>query len=59
MVLALTHLQFADDTLVFCGAKLQEIVEVKNLLRSFEVMSGLRINYHKTVVCGVAVLTLK
>lgn len=49
----LTHLQFADDTLIFCGAALEEIKNLKCLLNGFEVMSRLKINYHKSVVCGV------
>lgn len=51
----LTHLQFADDTLIFCGADSNDIIGIKNLLKAFEVMSGLKVNYHKTVVCGVGV----
>ncbi|XP_028085089.1 uncharacterized protein LOC114286192 [Camellia sinensis] len=47
-----THLQFADDTIVFCEAEEQEILNVK---RCFEVLSGLRINFHKSKVCGVGV----
>lgn len=31
------------------------MVFVKRVLRCFEVLSGLRINYHKSVVCGVGV----
>lgn len=51
----LTHLQFADDTLIFSQANLEEIQLIKRLLRVFEVRSGLRINYHKTVLCGIGV----
>lgn len=51
----LTHLQFADDTLIFCEAKMEEISAVKGLLQGFEVMSGLKINYHKSLVCGVGI----
>lgn len=49
----LTHLQFADDTLIFCGADMEEMKNLKCLLKGFEVMSGLKINYHKSVICGV------
>lgn len=52
----LTHLQFANDTLVFCGADLEEFKNIKCLLKGFEVMSGLKINYHKSVVCGVGMV---
>ncbi|XP_028089315.1 uncharacterized protein LOC114289749 [Camellia sinensis] len=53
--LKLSHLQFANDTLLFCAAELEEIVNVKRILRCFEVMSGLTINFHKSVVCGVGI----
>lgn len=49
----LTHLQFADDTLVFCNASVAEIQVVKKLLGDFEEISGLKINYHKTIMCGI------
>ena len=48
-----THLQFADDTLVFFQPKLEKVVSIKNVLKSFEHMSGLKINYQKSIMCGV------
>ncbi|CAL5439736.1 unnamed protein product [Camellia sinensis] len=51
----LSHLQFADDSLLFCEAELSEVLALKRLLRCFEMASGLKINYHKSVVCGVGV----
>ena len=53
--LSLTHLQFADDTLVFCEANREELVNVKRLLRCFEIVSGLRINFKKISLSGVGV----
>ncbi|CAL5344867.1 unnamed protein product [Camellia sinensis] len=50
-----SHLQFADDSILFCEADEGEIVNVKRILRCFELVSGLKINYHKSVVCGVGV----
>ncbi|CAL5393987.1 unnamed protein product [Camellia sinensis] len=49
------YLQFADDTILFCAAEWEEIVNFKRILRCFEVMSGLTINFHKSVVCGVGI----
>lgn len=49
----LTHLQFADDTMVFCNASRDEVLNVKNILLFFEAVSGLKINFHKSVVSGV------
>ena len=53
--MSLTHLQFADDTIIFCNADWDEMLVFKKILRCFEVMSGLKINFHKSVVCGVGV----
>ncbi|XP_028070421.1 uncharacterized protein LOC114272902 [Camellia sinensis] len=51
----LSHLQFADNSLLFCEAELTEVLNLKRILRCFEVSSGLKINYHKSVVCGIGI----
>lgn len=51
----LFYLQFADDSLLFGEAQEAEICNLKRILRCFELISGLRINYHKILVCGVGV----
>ncbi|XP_028084312.1 uncharacterized protein LOC114285459 [Camellia sinensis] len=51
----LSHLQLANDLILFCEADMDQVVIVKRLLRCFEVLSGLKINYHKSVICGVGV----
>ncbi|XP_028106830.1 uncharacterized protein LOC114305894 [Camellia sinensis] len=51
----LSHLQFADDSLLFCEVELLEVLNLKRILRCFEVASGLKINYHKSVVCGIGI----
>jgi len=43
-------LQFADDTIFFCEPSYHNVLVVKAILRSFEVVSGLRVNFHKSVV---------
>lgn len=53
--LKLSHFQFADDTIIFCEADWVEIITIKRILRCFEVMSGLKINFHKSQVCGIGV----
>ncbi|KAK3217810.1 hypothetical protein Dsin_011780 [Dipteronia sinensis] len=44
----LTHLQFADDTILFIEAKEDFVVNVRRVLRCFEIGSGLKINFHKS-----------
>ncbi|KAL4385916.1 hypothetical protein GQ457_09G028800 [Hibiscus cannabinus] len=51
----LSHLQFADDLIVFCGASETEIKNVVRLLRGFEVASGLKLNLKKSKLLGINV----
>nr|XP_025627922.1 uncharacterized protein LOC112721056 [Arachis hypogaea] len=44
----LSYLQFADDTILFCPPETETIVNYKRLLRCFELMSGLSINFDKS-----------
>ncbi|XP_072077796.1 uncharacterized protein [Arachis hypogaea] len=44
----LSHLQFADDTILFCPSEEETIRNYKRLLRCFEMMSGLSINFDKS-----------
>ncbi|XP_028108767.1 uncharacterized protein LOC114307571 [Camellia sinensis] len=46
---------FANDTILFCEANWDELLCIKRLLRSFEVVSGLKINYSKSMVIGFGV----
>jgi len=40
-------LQFANDTLFVCQPKYKSIIAIKAILRSFEVVSGLKVNFYK------------
>jgi hypothetical protein len=44
----LTHLQYADYTVLLCEGDDRSIQNLKFLLYCFEWMSGLKINYHKS-----------
>jgi len=44
----ITHLQFADDTLLFCEAEELYLQNLKNVLLSFLTFSGLAVNYGKS-----------
>jgi hypothetical protein len=46
----LTHLQYADDTVLFIQNSDSNIINLKFLLFCFEEMSGMKINYHKSEV---------
>ncbi|XP_015963081.1 uncharacterized protein LOC107487015 [Arachis duranensis] len=49
----LSHLQFADDTILFCPPETETIMNYKRLLRCFELMSGLSINFDKSSLISV------
>jgi len=41
-------LQNADDTIFFGEVTMQNVKTIKSILRSFELVSGLRINFGKS-----------
>lgn len=46
-------LQFADDTIFLGEASMQNTFVVKSILRCFELVSGLKVNFHKSKIAGV------
>ncbi|CAK8537008.1 unnamed protein product [Lathyrus sativus] len=46
-------LQFADDTLIVGEGTWKHVWAIKAVLRAFELVSGLGINYHKSKLIGV------
>jgi hypothetical protein len=46
----LTHLQYAEDTVIFLEANDEYVTNLKFILYCFEEMSGLKINFHKSEV---------
>ena len=48
-----SHLLFADDTLVFCDASQDQMVYLSWVLMWFEAISGLRINLDKSKILSV------
>ncbi|GLT68412.1 hypothetical protein SLA2020_406460, partial [Shorea laevis] len=53
--LEVTHLQFADDSIFFCEASDLNIKVIKGILRSFELVSGLKVNFFKSALYGINV----
>ncbi|GKV48319.1 hypothetical protein SLEP1_g55143 [Rubroshorea leprosula] len=51
----ITHLQFADDTIFFGEAFDENIKVVKGIMRTFELASGLKINFAKSQLMGMGV----
>ncbi|KAK2652576.1 hypothetical protein Ddye_012432 [Dipteronia dyeriana] len=49
----ISHLQFADDTILFMEPTLENLVNSRRILRCFELISGLRINFHKPCLVRV------
>ena len=48
-------LQFADDTLFLCEDSFLNVFTIKTILRCFELVSGLKINFHKSKLVGINV----
>jgi mannosylglycoprotein endo-beta-mannosidase len=51
----ISHLQYADDTLIFIPAYIDQLVQVKRILRWFALSSGLYINFYKSSIIGINV----
>ncbi|KAL9672015.1 hypothetical protein QQ045_009589 [Rhodiola kirilowii] len=49
----LSHLQFADDTVLFCKAEAVEVESLKSTLIAFGGCSGLKINFDKSMCFGI------
>jgi hypothetical protein len=46
----LSILQYVDDTVIFLGHDVEKVVNLKLILSTFEQLSGLKINYHKSEI---------
>ncbi|XP_026419431.1 uncharacterized protein LOC113315356 [Papaver somniferum] len=51
--LLVSHLQFADDTLIFLDADIEQVKNLRLILLSFETLTGLKINFTKSQIFSV------
>ena len=43
-----SHLLFADDTILFCDVEVEQVLHVRLLLLCFQVVTGLKVNVAKS-----------
>ena len=48
-------LQFVDDTLFMCEDSFDNIFAIKAILQCYEIVSGLKVNFHKSKLAGIGV----
>jgi retron-type reverse transcriptase len=46
----LSILQYADDTVIFMSHDVTKVINMKLILSTFEQLSGLKINFHKSKI---------
>ncbi|XP_026378053.1 uncharacterized protein LOC113272434 [Papaver somniferum] len=49
----ISHLQSADNTLIFLDVDIEQVKNLRLILLSFELLTGLKINFSKTQIFGV------
>ncbi|KAK2644709.1 hypothetical protein Ddye_019904 [Dipteronia dyeriana] len=53
----ISHLQFVDDTILFLDPSMDYLLNAKSILRCFELVLGLKINFNKS--CLVRVVKIR
>jgi len=48
-------LQFVNDTIFMCGDSYNNVFSIKEILRGFEIASGLKVNFHKSKLADINV----
>ena len=57
--LRISYLQFTNDTLSFSLNSSSSLLNIKRIMRCFELISGLRVNFHKISLIGMGIKDLK
>lgn len=52
----ISHLLFADDTIIFCDADPDQVLHIRKVLSCFEAATGLRVNLGKSEIVPVGVV---
>ena len=53
--ITISHLQYADDTIIFCPPDIEFLCNIKRSLIAFHIASGLNVNFHKSALYGINV----
>lgn len=51
----ISHLQYANDTLCIGEATIENLWTLEALLKGFELVLGMKVNFHKSCLMGVNV----
>ncbi|KAK8695674.1 hypothetical protein V6N13_000825 [Hibiscus sabdariffa] len=54
-----SHIQFADDLILFCGAVETQIKNVVRILKGFELAARIKLSLQKSKLIGINVENLK
>lgn len=49
----ITHLQFANDTIMFNSTRREEVLALKRILQCFQLASGLKVNLSKGILVRI------
>nr|XP_017228424.1 PREDICTED: uncharacterized protein LOC108203774 [Daucus carota subsp. sativus] len=49
----ITHLQYADDTVIFIRNSMKSVMGIKSILQGFQLLTGLKINFDKSQLYGI------
>ncbi|KAL4189382.1 hypothetical protein AMTRI_Chr08g165150 [Amborella trichopoda] len=51
--IVISHLQYADDILIFCDVDSFQVTNIVRFLKICEVTLGLKVNFHKSSMVGI------